>query len=152
MGTRALNIYYDYNSYLSSRYNVAGVYQNIASFASLIASLLTLPAAIASSSAAVILERFGFATGAISFLIPDHYVRCNETEITWIGQVTDFPDVYATISGSKYVLTEEGYESQIYTSGDFWPTSSYTNRNTNFAVKIYWTVLGQDTLEIVSWS
>lgn len=152
VGTRALNIYYDYNSYLSSRYNVAGVYQNIASFASLIASLLTLPAAIASSSAAVILERFGFATGAISFLIPDHYVRCNETEITWIGQVTDFPDVYATISGSKYVLTEEGYESQIYTSGDFWPTSSYTNRNTNFAVKIYWTALGQDTLEIVSWS
>lgn len=59
----------------------------------------------------------------------------------WTGD--RFPDVYATISGSKYVLTEEGYESQIYTSGDFWPTSSYTNRNTNFAVKVYWTVLGQ---------
>lgn len=152
VGTRALNIYYDYNSYLGSRYNVTGIYKNIASFASLIASLLALPAAIAASSAAAILGHFSIATSAIGFFIPDHYVRCNETEITWIGQVTDFPDVYATISGSKYVLTEEGYESQVYTSGDFWPTSSYTSRNTNFAVKIYWTVLGQDTLEIVSWS
>ncbi len=152
VGTRGLNIYYDYNYYTGSRYNVAGTYQNIASFASLLASILTLPAAIAASSAAVILGRFSIATGAIGFLIPDHYVRCNETEITWLGQMTDFTDVYATISGSQYVLTEEGYESRTYTSGEFWPLSTYTNRNTNFAVRIYWTVLGQDILEIVSWS
>ena len=152
VGTRDLNIYYDYNYYTSSRYNVAGTYQNIASFASLLASLLALPAAIAASSAAIILARFSIATGAISFFIPDHYVRCNETQITWLGQMTDFTDVYATITGSQFVLTEEGYESQTFTSGDFWPLSSYADRNTNFAVKIYWTVLGQDILEIVSWS
>lgn len=152
VGTRSLNIYYDYNYYTGSRYNVNGVYQNIAGLASFLASILVLPASIASSVAAKILTSLGISTGAASLIIPDHYVRCNETEITWLSQIADITDMYATFTGSKFVVTEEGYSSKTYQTGNYWPLSSYTNHDSNFAVKLYWEVLGQDTLEIVSWS
>lgn len=152
VGTRSLNVYYDYNFYYGSRYNVNGVYQNIAGFASFLAGALTLPAAIAASVAADILASLGIATGLTALIIPDHYVRCNETEITWLSQIADIPDMYATFTGSQFVITEEGYSSEIYHSGNYWPLSSYANHDSDFAVKLYWEVLGQDILEIVSWS
>lgn len=152
VGTRSLNIYYDYQYHPGSRYNVNGVYQNIASFASVLASILALPSSIASSVAAKILTSLSISTGAVSLIIPNHYVRCNETEITWLSQIADITDMYATFTGHKFVVTEEGYPSKTYYTGNYWPLSSYTNHNSNFAVKLYWTVLGQDTLEIVSWS
>lgn len=152
VGTRSLNVYYDHNFYENSRYNVNGVYQGIASLASYITMILSLPATVAASAAAGILSVLGIATGTLSIVIPDHYVRCYETEITWLAQISDVPDIYNTVTGSMFVFTQEGYESKTYYSGDYWPLSSYSNHDQNFAVKLYWTVLGQDILEIVSWS
>lgn len=152
VGTRSLNVYYDRNYYTGSRYNVNGVYQNIAGFASFIAAILTLPASIAASAAASILGNLSIATGGISLLIPDCYVRCDETEITWMGQMTDFTDVYATFTGSRFVLTQEGYDSDVYYSGDYWGLSSFYNHDTDFAIKVYFAVLGQDILEVVGWN
>lgn len=152
IGTRILNVYYDCNYHTGSRYNVNGVYQDITTFASFLASILALPSAIASSFAKTIMGRFAFATGAISFAIPDHYVRAYETEITWLAQISDYPDVYATFTGSKFDLTEEGYAGQTHYSGDFCPLSYYKDHNTDFAVKLYTAAVGQDVIEIVSWS
>ena len=37
-------------------------------------------------------------------------------------------------------------------SGDFCPLSYYKDHNTDFAVKLYTAAVGQDVIEIVSWS
>ena len=79
-------------------------------------------------------------------------MRCDETDMTWFGQMTDFTDVYATVSGKEFLITEEGYSGKKYTSGDYWMLGSYAAHLNSFAVKMYWAVLGQDTVEIVSWS
>ena len=34
--------------------------------------------------------------------------------MTWLGQMTDFTDVYATVSGKEFLITEEGYKSPAY--------------------------------------
>ena len=79
-------------------------------------------------------------------------MRCDETDMTWLGQMTDFTDVYATVSGKEFLITEEGYSGKKYTSGDYWMLGSYAAHLNSFAVKMYGAVLGQDAVEIVSWS
>ena len=39
-------------------------------------------------------------------------MRCDETDMTWLGQMTDFTDVYATVSGNEFLITEEGYSGK----------------------------------------
>ena len=39
-------------------------------------------------------------------------MRCDETDMTWLGQMTDFTDVYATVSGKESLITEEGYSGK----------------------------------------
>lgn len=152
VGTRALDVYYDYNYESGSRFNVNGQYQDITSFASYLCGVLAIPAAVASPAAAAIFSTLGLAISQINVIIDDHYVRCSETQITWKAEVSDATDVYETFTGSKFVLTQEGYSNKTYYEGDFWPLSSYTNHDTDFAVHLYWGVLWQDVLEIVSWS
>jgi hypothetical protein len=152
VGTRALNVYYDYDYESGSRFNVNGQYQDITSFASYLCGVLSIPAAVASPVAATIFSTLGFVISQINVIIDDHYVRCSETQITWKAEVSDATDVYETFTGSKFVLTQEGYSNETYYEGDFWPLSSYNNHDTDFAVHLYWGVLWQDVLEIVSWS
>lgn len=152
VGTRALDVYYDYNYEPGSRFNVNGQFQDITSFASYLCGVFSVSTIVAAPFASAIFTVLGFGISQVNVLIENHYVRCSETQITWKAEVSDAPDVYETFTGSKFVLTQEGYGNEICYEGDFWPLTSYNNHDTDFAVHLYWGVLWQDVLEIVSWS
>lgn len=152
VGTRALNVYYDYNYYPGSRFNVSGQFQDITSFAAYLCGALSISTIVANPFASAIFSALGFGLSQVNVMIENHYIRCTETEITWKAEVSDATDVYETFTGSKFVLTQEGYDNEVCYDGDFWPLTSYTNHDTDFAVHLYWGVLWQDVLEIVNWS
>ena len=69
--------------------------------------------------------------------------------MTWKGVYANASDVYGTFTGTQYVVV--GDTNKTYKQGDYWPQSSYSNRNTSFATHLYTAVFGQDIVEIVSW-
>lgn len=152
IGTRDINVYYDRNVDTSASYNLNGQYQNIISLASMIASVLSLPGMVAGKIAQWVVGLIGVALSGAPFAIPDLYVKCTRTDMTWLSQWADFPDIYGTFTGSMYKVTQDGYESQVIYEGEYWPLSAYSSHDSDFAVKCYYTAVGQDYLEIVNWS
>lgn len=152
IGRRSLEIYNKYEYYTGSRYNISGVYQSWTSFVGFIAAVINLPGLIASQVATSVLNVLGIVFSAGQYIIPDHYVRCTETVVSWFGQVSDFPEITATLVGSEYVVTQEGYSAETYYSENYYPYGSFISHNVNLATAIYWAALGYDYIEIVAWN
>lgn len=151
-GTRKINLALSVTS-SASRYNINGKYQSLASFASVLAGVLTLPGIVASALAAQVLSILSISVSVGSILIPDYYVKATEVENKWkltTGSVTGY------MTGSKFTFTHE-YNGTLQTTyeGNYYTRASYTSKSSAFAnelykhVKIYWG--GDGRVEVVSW-
>ena len=135
----------------SKKYNVNGTYQDLASLASTIATFLSVPVALAMSSAKALFTILGLSLAATTVLIPDKMLNSNYVEIEY--DLTDINNHLHTNSffGTRYTITESSNQiNKEYTEGTYYPTSSWGN--TNFGTTIYNHMFGYSTWSIYSWS
>ena len=150
-GTHSLNCDY-YRTYdTDAPFNVNGRYQDMITFVGFLASIFSLPAAIAGVVAAEVASYVGVAIGAGAMLIPPCLVNCERTTVSWNLNDNNVPSLYAIMAGSRYVYSIDGNQHTQY-DGDYWPAVSYGNRDYNFAYHIYTLVYGQGRCGVTSWS
>ena len=148
-GTRKLDVY-NMRSYVAgTKYNVTGSFKSKASFISYIAGILAVPVGVANPLAGSILNKLSIVVGTAGFVVPNHWVKCDKTTMTWKGVLSDARDVYGTFTGTQYAVT--GETNKTYVTGDFWSQVSYASRSKSFATHLYNKVMGQDIVEIVKW-
>ncbi len=152
MGTRKVLLSLSETTY-NSQYNINGRYQSLASLASVLAGLFTLPGAIASALAAKVMGILSIGISASSFVIPPYNVRAIEQKNKWM---TSFSSLTGYMTGSRYTFTHgHNGTTQTATEGEFFARASYTNRSEALAnalykhVKAYWGSDGR--VEVVSW-
>ena len=150
-GTRTLNCSYSRTYDAHDKYNLAGTYQNALGLASIISGVFTLPGVLSSVVAQKVLAYFGLGTGVASFIIPDVWVDCKTTTVSWKLQDANVAALSEILTGSKCDYTIDG-KSESATEATYWPTSSYRDQNIDFAFYIYPYVYGSlGSFGIKSW-
>lgn len=133
------------------QYNLNGRYQDLAALTSLIASVIALPASPASAVAKNALSYLGIASTAVGISIPNYYVSAISAKVT--HKATDTNSSRSnSLSGTEYTVNQTGYAQKTYRTGNYYPTSSFANRDTVYANAMYHLLFSYPSYSIKSWN
>lgn len=153
IGNGGAKVSYSTKTNPKATYNVTGRYKNVAKLAALIADGLSLPGAIGSKVALKVLSHLGFSSKLVDFFIPDHVVSAIATTVKWKTVNTANSSHTGSISGTSYLINQPGEAThgKKYTSGHYFPTTSFKNKSQSFAIAVYDTLFPYPDRSVVGW-
>lgn len=152
-GQVGVNISRETTVYSGSRYNVNGLYQDLAAFTSFIAGVLSLPFFVASAVARAILTALGIGLGATSIVIPNKYLRANEEINTWKLVDTSNSGHVNYMSGTKFTIVEESpQKTRTYYEGDYYPSTAFANHDLTFANTVFMYMFTYPSWDVYAWN
>lgn len=151
-GAGICGAYVDYVKNTGSiKYDINGTYRDLASLASFVASVLSLPSAPAMGIAKSVLTYLGIGLGALTFVIPQMNLQSAYEEIEYKLTDIDVSSHKNSFYGTRYVITETGgHLNDVYTEGTYFPTSSWGDQN--FGTTIYNHLFTYSFWNISSWN
>lgn len=151
-GTCGAKLSFETKFNTKDKYNINGTYQNLAKLASLISGVFLLPASPASAVAKNVFSYLGFAATATNVIIPTYYVSAVSATVTHRAVNTGNSSHSNTLTGTQYTVTQTGYSNKTYTSGNYYSTSSFANRDKVYANAMYHLLFSYPSYSIKSWN
>lgn len=151
-GTNTISLSYT-SKVIPSEYDVNGTYRDKTELLAFLIGVLSIPAGVAQVALGIIMAIGGYAiqfTGALVFR--EIKVRAEKTTVTWDAINKGTQNLSTSFSGSKYVVTEVGYDSHEDADFTYWDPSCFSKRDVEFAKTVYAKFWGNEPVTITKWT
>ena len=136
-GVCKVRVGYEKTQNSADRYNINGVYQDFETMVLLVGGVFGFSFIPGKTIVKDLLAGLGILNLVGVIRVPDCYVSASSTTLK--HRVTDMssPNLTNTITGTKYVVTQDGRSKGPYYDGQYYTDSAFTNKDPIYGNLIY---------------